>query len=186
VSPDDGDARQSAVLILLYPRHGVAHFVLTKRPDTMTRHAGQISLPGGVREDVDASLWDTAVRETSEEIGLLPGRLVPLGRLEAHHLHVSNYVIHPFVAWNPVRPRFRIHPGEVDDLLEVPVDRLLDPEAVLEDCWEFRERQWLVTFYRFGDRDVWGATAHILAGLARSLQASLDHGPRPPGTVEAL
>lgn len=184
--PADKGGRQSAVLVLLYPRGGVVHFVLTKRPDTMARHPGQISLPGGVREVGDSSLWETSVRETVEEIGLRPGRLIALGRLEPYHLRVSDYVIHPFVGWNPICPSFRIHRTEVDELIEVPINWLLDPAAVLEETWELRGRQWLVTFYRFGERDVWGATAHILAGLAQRLQRSLDYDTRLPGSVSAL
>jgi 8-oxo-dGTP pyrophosphatase MutT (NUDIX family) len=184
--PPESGARQSAVMVLLYPRGGVVNFVLTKRPETMPRHPGQISLPGGVREARDTSLWETSVRETVEEIGLRPGRLIALGRLEAYHLRVSDYVIHPFVGWNPIRPSFRIHRTEVDELIEVPIDWLLDPAAVLEETWELRGRQWLVTFYRFGERDVWGATAHILASLAQRLQHSLDYDARHPGSVSAL
>ena len=184
--PWESEARQSAVMVLLYPRRGVVHFVLTKRPDSMTRHPGQISLPGGVREPGDTSLWGTALRETVEEIGLRPGRLIALGRLEPYHLRVSEYVIHPFVGWNPICPSFRVQRSEVDELIEVPIDRLLDPAAVLEETWQLRGRQWLVTFYRFGERDVWGATAHILAGLAQRLQHGLDYDKRSPGSVSAF
>src|SRR5579872_3468706 len=69
--PREVRGRRAAVLILLYPRNGVTSFALTVRPDTLSRHPGQISLPGGMAEPHDRSLWDTAVRETQEELGFM-------------------------------------------------------------------------------------------------------------------
>jgi 8-oxo-dGTP pyrophosphatase MutT (NUDIX family) len=180
---EQGATRQSAVLVVLFPRADALHFVLTKRPSTLSRHPGQISLPGGVREESDPSLWATAIREAGEEIGLRPGRLVPLGRLDAYHLRVSQYLIHPFVAWNPVAPRFHVQEREVEELIEVPFEWLFDRDAVREETWELRGDEWLVTFYRFGERNVWGATAHILADLAERLQGGDRVTDRRPGSV---
>jgi 8-oxo-dGTP pyrophosphatase MutT (NUDIX family) len=182
VPGDPAGPRQSWVLILLYPREGDVRFVLTRRTATLSRHAGQISLPGGVHDVEDGSLWATAVREAGEEIGLRPGRLVPLGRLEEHHLRVSRYLIHPFVAWNPVAPRFAIHEREVDQIIEVRFDALFDQNNVCEETWELRGEPWLVTFYKFEDQIVWGATARILSNLASCLQPNTGNAD-PPGSV---
>jgi 8-oxo-dGTP pyrophosphatase MutT (NUDIX family) len=174
--------RQSAVLVLLFPRDGDVRFVLTRRTAHLSRHAGQISLPGGVHDAADGSLWETAVREAREEIGLRPGRLLPLGRLEPHHLRVSRYLIHPFVAWSPIAPRFTTHEHEVEQIIEVRFDALFDPGAVHEEIWELRGEPWLVTFYRFDEHVVWGATARILANLAACLQDGRTTG-HVPGSV---
>jgi 8-oxo-dGTP pyrophosphatase MutT (NUDIX family) len=183
---DEPPPRQSAVLILLFPLADDVRFVLTRRPHTLARHPGQISLPGGVREKNDATLWDTAVREAHEEIGLRPGRVQPLGRLRPYHLTVSNYLIHPFVAWNPIRPRFRVDRSEVDELIELSISQLIDPASVHEEPWELREQQWRVTFYRFGERTVWGATARILSDLAQTIHGDRPFGATPPGSVLPL
>ncbi|HCG00150.1 MAG TPA: CoA pyrophosphatase [Chloroflexi bacterium] len=181
-----GPVRHSAVLLLLYPRNGQVHFVLTRRRDDLTRHPGQVSLPGGVAEEQDGSLWDTAVRETCEEICLRPGRLVRLGRLDSYHLRMTDYVIHPFVAWNPARPVLSPDDREVAEIIEEPLSRLINPSCLAEETWEFRDQQWLVTFYRLGEVKVWGATAHILSDLARRLRPDWNPGSSRPGDVRAL
>src|SRR4051794_36964055 len=70
-APDIPTARPTAVLVPVFEVDGEAHVVLTKRPDTMPSHQGQIAFPGGKYEaELDASLTDTALREAEEEIAL--------------------------------------------------------------------------------------------------------------------
>lgn len=175
--------RQAAVLLVLFPRGNQVSFLLTARPDTLSRHPGQISLPGGAVEPRDSALWHTALRETQEELGMRTGRLRLLGRLEAVPVVVSNYLITPFVGWNPVPPRLRPDPREVAEVIEVPLDILLDPSAVREELWELRGGYWIVSFYRFGDKSVWGATARILSSLARRLRPTEAGADYLPGSM---
>src|SRR4029453_2430159 len=72
-----GRPRIAAVLLLIYPRNGIPHIVFTRRTETLARHQGQISLPGGSRDPGDPTLEATALRETEEEIGV-PTRDVDL------------------------------------------------------------------------------------------------------------
>ena len=81
-------------------------------------------------ESSDVSLWETAKRETREELGVRTGRLVPLGRLDPTSVTVSGYVVWPFVAWNPVAPRMTPDPGEVAAVLEISLTSLLNPEVI--------------------------------------------------------
>jgi 8-oxo-dGTP pyrophosphatase MutT (NUDIX family) len=180
----DARVRRAAVLVLLYPRHDRITFALTVRPDTLARHPGQISLPGGMAEPYDANLWETAVRETQEELGLMPGRVVPLGRLDDVPVRVGDSVVTPFVGWNPMPPRFRPDHNEVAEVLEVPLESLLHPNAVEEETWDLRGSQWLVSFYRLSDRVVWGITGLILSDLHHRLVA--DHPPVRPGSVRPV
>jgi 8-oxo-dGTP pyrophosphatase MutT (NUDIX family) len=180
----DARVRRAAVLVLLYPRHDRTTFALTVRPDTLARHPGQISLPGGMAEPYDANLWETAVRETQEELGLMPGRVVPLGRLDDVPVRVGDSVVTPFVGWNPMPPRFRPDHNEVAEVLEVPLESLLHPNAVEEETWDLRGSQWLVSFYRLSDRVVWGITGLILSDLHHRLVA--DHPPVRPGSVRPV
>jgi 8-oxo-dGTP pyrophosphatase MutT (NUDIX family) len=176
----------AGVLVLLFPREAEVRFLLTTRPDTLARHAGQISLPGGRREDHDGSLWDTACRETREELGIRTGRLVPLGRLDPVPVEVTGYLIWPFVAWSPIAPRITPDPREVAAVVEVSLASLLDPATVQDEEWEFRGASWRVTLYRFGDVAVWGATARVLADLASRLRPmSRAHAPAPGSVVKA-
>jgi 8-oxo-dGTP pyrophosphatase MutT (NUDIX family) len=171
------------VLVLLFPRGSEVTFILTARPNTLAHHAGQISLPGGVAEPGDVDLWHTALRETQEELGIRTGRVRPLGQLDSVSLTVSNYVIAPFVGWNPLPPVLRPDPGEVAECIEVPLSRLFDPLAVQEEKWELRGDVWYVCFFRLDDRIVWGATARILADLASRLHQPGFSEPLIPGSV---
>jgi hypothetical protein len=111
------------------------------------------------------------VRETREELGLMPGRVVPLGRLDDVDVRVSDSVITPFVGWNPVPPRFTPDHNEVAEVLEVPLESLLHPDAVEEETWDLRGGRWKVSFYRLSDHAVWGITGLILSDLHRRLQS---------------
>jgi 8-oxo-dGTP pyrophosphatase MutT (NUDIX family) len=183
-APGESGTRRAAVLVLFYPRGERITFALTVRPDTLSRHPGQISLPGGMAEPYDATLWDTAVRETQEELGLLPGRVVPLGRLDDVKGRVGDSIITPFVGWNPVPPRFKPDAREVAEVLEVPLETLLHPDSVEEETWDLRGSQWQVAFYRLSDRVVWGITGLILSDL----HSRLEVGTRAvrPGSVRPI
>ncbi len=172
------DYREAAVLVLLFEAPIGVSFLLTKRPPTLPRHPGQISLPGGARERDDHSLWHTAVRETQEELGVDGSTIYPLGRLRTVEIRVSHYAMTPFVGWVPDLPV--LHPSlhEVAAVLEVPVAALLDPNSIRTEHWDVRGLRRPVTYYSMGGWKVWGATARVLSDLARCLGATVpDPGP---------
>ena len=70
--------------------------VFTKRNADLRRHAGEISFPGG-RRDEGEDLRATALREADEEIGLSPDKVEMVGALPPVSTVVTNYVIYPFV-----------------------------------------------------------------------------------------
>lgn len=176
--------RHAAVLVVLFPRGPDVRFLLTARPDTLLNHPGQVSLPGGAAERGDSSLWHTAVREAQEELGIRTGRLRPLGRLDPVPVVVSNYLVTPFVGWNPVPPMLRPDASEVEEVVEVSLGAILDGANLFRETWNFRGQAWQVTFYRFGPHIVWGATARILGDLAERLgrERRLEEGI--PGSVQ--
>jgi 8-oxo-dGTP pyrophosphatase MutT (NUDIX family) len=181
VGDDYGDLQLAAVLALLYPRGNGVSFVLTERPESLARHAGQVSLPGGVVEPDDSSPWDAALRETREELGVRTGRIRPLGALPPVQVQITGYHILPFVGWSPVRPRLTPDPREVASVLEVDVGLLLDRRSIQTETWVLRGARRRVALFRFGDTVVWGATARILANLAIRLGGRV---PSPePGSV---
>ncbi len=160
------------VLVLLYPRNGELAVILTRRCDHLAAHAGQISFPGGLREAQDVSFAATALRETQEELGLDPAGLALLGPLSSLEIPVSGYRIHPWVAYSPVRPAFRPDPGEVAELIEVPIGHFLAPTSVECETRTIRGQEVEVPFYRVGVHKVWGATAMVLCELAALLRAA--------------
>jgi 8-oxo-dGTP pyrophosphatase MutT (NUDIX family) len=179
-APERSHRRAAAVLVLLYTHEQGIRFPLTVRPDHLTRHAGQIALPGGLVEADDRTHWDAALRETREELGIDTAAIVPLGRLATHHLTVSDVLITPFVGWSDAAPELQPDPAEVAEVFDVRLDDLLDPATAAQEEWELRGRRWAVSFYRLDGHAVWGATARILHELVCRLEGrrlEVEHGP---------
>jgi len=153
--------RRAAVLLPIVHSGGEAALLLTKRTDTVERHKGQISLPGGVIEP-DESPQAAAVRETSEEIGVRVEDITILGSLTEEETVVSGFVLAPFVGSIPYPYPFRLSPGEVQAVLEVPIRVLLDPRNVRTETWDRGGDPRLIYFYSIGSDLVWGATARVI------------------------
>jgi 8-oxo-dGTP pyrophosphatase MutT (NUDIX family) len=154
--------QHAGVLLLLYPQERGLYFVLTRRTERVLNHKGQISFPGGRKEAGDLSLAHTALREAEEELGIALQEVELLGELTVHHIIPSNYDIHPFVAYLPHRPGFYPSEIEVAEILEVPLDELLDPALLVEECWVLRGREVIVPFFSLNGQKVWGATGTVL------------------------
>ena len=159
--------RRAGVLVPLFVRDGALWILFTRRTETVEQHRGQISFPGGAQEEVDASLWQTALRESEEEIGLAPSDAIALGSLSPIAT-VTNFYVEPYVAAIPQPYVFRPQETEIAELLEVPVAALMDP-AILEKK-PFPGREELVLFYHHGENVIWGATARMLEELLEALK----------------
>lgn len=155
-------SRKAGVLILLYVKDGRLSLLLTRRTERVLHHRGQISLPGGEQHPGE-SIEATALRETAEELGPDLGAVRVLGRLTPLYIPPSNYCIYPTVAFVPGPLSFRLQPEEVDELIEVPIDRLADPAAVRREIRHYGGRDVDVPFYAFEGHKIWGATAMVLA-----------------------
>lgn len=159
------DAKKAAVLMLLYPgEHQILHFCLIQRTTYDGKHSGQISFPGGKKEMKDRDFWETALRESHEEIGLDPASVELLTNLSTTYIPPSNFFVYPYLAVTRQRPNFSAEIGEVDHIIEVPLQALLGEEAVQEGrITASYAKQVLVPMYVFGPYKVWGATAMILS-----------------------
>ena len=175
-------ARQSGVLVLLYPRQDELYLPLIVRPTYDGAHSGQVAFPGGGCEEGDADLTATALRETEEELGVAPQEVQVLGELTQLYIRPSNYQVHPTVGRHSYRPAFQPNAREVAQLLEVPLKSLLDPSHLRRERWELHDRSALVPFYAIQGQTIWGATAMILSELlavVRMCRApSLEFGQR--------
>jgi 8-oxo-dGTP pyrophosphatase MutT (NUDIX family) len=151
----------SAVLVPIYNKEGQCHILFIHRTDNVKEHKGQISFPGGARQDGE-SLLDTALRESQEEVGLSPNEVEILGELDDTTTVVSNYIVTPFVGIIPGPNDLRADGWETDELIEVPIAALL-AKSSREDKEEVIGGQPVTSyFYHYGDRVIWGATARIL------------------------
>ena len=155
--------RHAAGLLVVFPDPGQRPFVvLTQRADTLERHGGQISLPGGVVEPGE-TFERAALREAHEEIALLPDAVRIVGPLTPIDIPVSGFRLHPIVAAAPSRPAMHPADGEVARILEVPIDELLHPTALAVTVRRRDDIDIEVPAFRVGDAEVWGATAMVLA-----------------------
>ena len=160
--------RPAAALVLLYPVAVRVHLVLTRRADTLGRHAGQISLPGGA-VDGQETIEAAALREAREEIGIEAAPRV-VGPLTALHIPVSNFALHPVLAVADRRPRFSAAAAEVARILEVPLDDLLGP-AARHRGWIWRGAEMIAApYFEVRGERVWGATAMVLGELIHLLE----------------
>lgn len=163
----DDSHRAAAVLIPITERSqpGV---ILTKRPDWLRSHAGQVAFPGGKIDDSDTDAISAALREAQEELAIPPDDVRILGVADTYYSG-SGYRIEPVVGIIPPDLPLRPEPSEVEGWFEVPLAFLLDPVNALkkEALWNGQMR----TYYdmQWQDRRIWGVTAGIIANLARRL-----------------
>ena len=143
--------------------------LLTKRTSHLTKHAGQISFPGGRIDPGDNGPEAAALREAEEEIGLEASSVEVLGRL-TDHVTGTGYQITPVLAVIPAALTYRLSPHEVDAIFELPMRVVLDPDAPK------RQRQHVRGVWReywvwpHPEHFIWGATAAILVQLAQRLR----------------
>ncbi len=169
------DARRvpAAVLIPLYKKRGQYYIVFIKRTETVKDHKGQISFPGGARDNKDKTLLDTAIRECAEEIGIQPADIAILGELDDEITTTSNYIVTPFVAMIPWPYQFTINQAEVDEIIEAPLSCLLDKNC-LRPNKEILNGKALESYaYHYQDKVIWGATARILNKLLGMLETAM-------------
>ncbi|MEM8582695.1 MAG: CoA pyrophosphatase [Bacteroidota bacterium] len=171
--PDD--ARVAAVLELLYPlpdgRLGLLFFRRTSH-DPRDAHAGQIGFPGGSVEEEDKTLADTALREAWEEVAVPPASVDLLGQLSPLYIPVSNFLVHPFLGVAAVRPDFKGQDAEVDEILELPLEDFLRPDARATKSMTMSSgfRLPKVPYWDVQGETIWGATSMLVAELVSIIQ----------------
>ena len=171
--------RRAAVLIPLIPREAGFTVLLTKRPETMRNHPGQISFPGGGVE-AQESARDAALRETHEEVGIAPSRVKLIGRLDSFNA-VSDYRVTPFVGIIDPRVTLTLQTSEVAEAFEAPLAFFMDPDnhKPREVTYKTKKlRLWDMPYDEPGgpQRNIWGMTAMMLYHLyQRAYLGQFEH-----------
>ncbi len=170
---DDPSLSPAGVMVLLYPKDGEYCILLNKRSQHVEKHKGEISFPGGHRDERDLTLLDTALRETHEEMGIRPQDVEVLGELD-DVATTSNYVIRPFVGTIPSPYRFKPSDREVAEVLEAPLALLCDAGRMRDDVRLVGGRLVGSPAYAYRGHLIFGATARILRRLIELLESAPD------------
>lgn len=159
------NAKESAVLILLYEKNNETYLVLTERKTYPGAHSGQISLPGGKKDEEDTSFENNALRETEEEIGIEKSKIEILSSLTHLYIPVSNFIVFPFVGTLNEVPHFVKEEKEVEQILEVRLSDLMDEGNIIDKTIRVDSKniQFQSPAYAVNGVEVWGATAMILS-----------------------
>jgi 8-oxo-dGTP pyrophosphatase MutT (NUDIX family) len=165
---DAPGSKDAAVLVPLYVEGGELHAVFTKRRDDLTRHAGEISFPGGRPDFPGEDLRVTALREAEEEIGLPRDDVELVGALRPTGTFVTGYRIHPFVGVIEPGKEWELQPNEVETILELSVPDLVRGHAMQR---LIRKGVPIKTpTYTVEGNLIWGATARILQDLLERIE----------------
>jgi 8-oxo-dGTP pyrophosphatase MutT (NUDIX family) len=163
----------AAVLVPLFKKDGNCHLLFTKRSDQVKYHKGEISFPGGVVDEEDKELINTALREAYEEIGLIESDVQIIGVLD-DIVTITEFIVTPIVGLFPYPYPFKVSEVEIAELIEVPLASLLD-----ENCFSEKEifrggREEVIFNYQYGNHNIWGATARILKQFLDLISSASD------------
>lgn len=151
----------AAVLIPLFEKNGRHHVLFTKRTETVEHHKGQISFPGGMKDDQDRDIEQTVLREIFEEIGLREKDVDIVGELDDMET-VTKFKVTPFVGFIPYPFEFAVCKDEIEELIEVPFSFFLDEKNCKEEEWFHDNMLRNIYVYQYNHHRIWGATARIL------------------------
>lgn len=151
----------SAVLLLLHKITGEEHLLFTERSQEVAHHKGQVCFPGGVRDEKDKNLWETALRETEEEIHLPRAHIEYIGEL-GFVVTPTGYHMTPYVGYVRDLPELKPSAIEINKIFHAPVKHFLNPE-----CFRLVERIYFEQkiedpIYTYQEYEIWGASARIL------------------------
>jgi 8-oxo-dGTP pyrophosphatase MutT (NUDIX family) len=142
--------------------------LFTRRTDTLARHSGQVSFPGGRTEPGDASPVETALRETLEETGIAPSLVSIAGYLD-RYLTGTGFDIQPVVGVLGDGFVLAPDPSEVAEIFEVPLSFLCDPANRRRESRDFGGITRRFYAFTYNEHEIWGATAAIIVNLVQRL-----------------
>ncbi|MGV8913894.1 MAG: NUDIX hydrolase [Kaistella sp.] len=161
----------AAVNILLYLKNNEWYFPLMVRTtNERDRHSGQISLPGGKKEESDENFEQTAKRETAEEMGIEVHYNRIIREMSPIYIPPSNFYVRTFVSYTKKNPSFFLQKSEAVELIEFPVTTLLALSETPEMMVLPSSRGVEVPVINFNNYVIWGATSMILSEFSHLLK----------------
>ncbi len=168
---DISNAIPSGVLILFYPSSMEVKTVLILRQTYDGVHSGQVSFPGGRREENDKTIVETAIRESEEEVNIDPDKVNVIGALSDMYIPPSNFLVTPVVGYTTSKPDFKPEESEVERIIETNLDFLFDKTLQKETLLNIRGYQINAPYFDIQSHIVWGATAMILSELKELIES---------------
>jgi 8-oxo-dGTP pyrophosphatase MutT (NUDIX family) len=153
----------AAVLVPLFEADGETRVVLTRRPESMPSHRGDVAFPGGKVHAQDATLVDAALREAEEEVGLSRAAVEVVAELETISTVTSRFLVAPFVGVVAISPDLRPDPREVERVFDVALSELMADGVHRVEHWGTGVLTRDVDIFELEDETVWGLTARILS-----------------------
>ena len=155
--------KKAGVLILLLHENDMEdmRILFTKRSSNLSTHSGEVSFPGGKWEEQDESLFDTAVRESYEEIGLKQNNMIKLGSLN-FLLSRHKVEVNPFVGYLENKQVFEGN-YEIDTIFTVPISFLTNPENISYKEFNRKDLKVSIPSWVYNGNHIWGLTAMITA-----------------------
>lgn len=161
----------AAVNIVLYLKNNEWYFPLIQRSiNEHDRHSGQISLPGGKREQSDNNYAETAIRETHEEIGIDRHYLRIIRDITPIYIPPSNFLVYPYISYTKKNPSFVLQESEVVEIIEFPIASFLSLSGNPEVMTLPGSRGIEVPVINFNGYFIWGATAMILSEFSQLIK----------------
>ena len=176
-SEHDPNFLDAAVLLLLVREEEHWSLLFTRRTDTVRDHKGQVSFPGGAREEFDVSMRETALRETFEEIGIQPADVSIIGQMRSLK-SISSYIITPFVGTLSWPYPISMAVDEVSRVFCIPLEWLENPQN-----WEHEwidglpdgVRRQVLRYHAYDGEDLWGISAYFVQQLIQLLKEHTRH-----------
>jgi len=159
------NARHGAVAVVINLYNNQPVILLTKRVDYKGVHGGQISFPGGKKDETDPDLLYTAQRETMEETGITLTTQEYVLPLTGIYIPPSNIQVHPFLFIT--EKKLEVVPNrEVDYPIMADMEILLNQSLQtttlrLSDGMIIKNAPCFI----YENEIIWGATAAILNEL---------------------
>jgi 8-oxo-dGTP pyrophosphatase MutT (NUDIX family) len=165
--PERQSARLSAVAVILTEVENEATVLLTQRHEYDGAHSGQISFPGGKKEESDPDLEFTARRECFEEVGIHLQKEALISPLTEVYIPVSKFIVQPYLYLHPTIETLSLNEREVKEVIHFPLNVLRSEHS--RSTMDIHSKEGLiyrnVPCFRTGEKKIWGATALILNEL---------------------
>jgi 8-oxo-dGTP pyrophosphatase MutT (NUDIX family) len=166
--------KTAAVMMLLYPKKGKTHLVLIVRNSYEGIHSAQIALPGGKYEPIDVNYWNTALRETHEEIGIHPDNIEIIREFTHLYIQASNFLVYPFLGVCKEEIVFIPDEIEVAQIIELPIADFLKDDLIVSTTMSTSYAKNIeIPAFKIKEHIVWGATAMMLSELKEVLKKIL-------------